>query len=85
MTIAKSTKKVKRFVKCAVKHMPPRDEDSVFDNVDVLIELAQKSFTEAAKKAVAENDALGIPTHGSVGGTLIVRTPFQKKEPNKQL
>src|SRR6202161_3430522 len=40
-------------------------DDSVFDDADALIALAQKSFTRAAKEEVAKNDSLGIPTHGS--------------------
>ncbi|MBF0463885.1 MAG: hypothetical protein HQK88_01810 [Nitrospirae bacterium] len=84
MTIAKSTNKVKRFVKFAEKRTPSRDDDSVFDNADALIELAQKSFTEAAKKAAAKHDALGIPTHYSVGGKLEVYTPPCNKTTRSQ-
>jgi hypothetical protein len=52
----------------AVKNNAYADSnDRIFDDADALIELAQKSFAKAAKKAVAENDWLGIPTHGSVG------------------
>ena len=51
------------------------DDDSVFDDADALIALAQKSFTAAAKAAVAENDRLGIPTPGSVHGKLVMRQP----------
>ncbi|QWR76817.1 hypothetical protein [Candidatus Magnetomonas plexicatena] len=79
MTISKSTNKVKRFVKCAVKHMPLCDDDSIFDNADALIELAQKSFSEAARKAAAKHDALGIPTHYAIGGKLEVYTPPRDK------
>lgn len=57
------------------------DDDSVFDDADALIALAQTSFDEAAKEAVAENDALGIPTHGAVGGDLVVRLPPKAKPP----
>lgn len=56
----------------------PRDtgsDDSVFDDAEALIALAQRSFTTAARAAVAENDRLGIPTHGSIGGKLVARQP----------
>ncbi|MCG6553280.1 MAG: hypothetical protein L7F77_13225 [Candidatus Magnetominusculus sp. LBB02] len=51
------------------------DDNSIFDDAEALIALAQESFKSAAQKAVAENDALGIPTHGSVNGKLVVRMP----------
>ncbi|MBF0516450.1 MAG: hypothetical protein HQK97_04925 [Nitrospirae bacterium] len=55
------------------------DEYCIFDDPEELIALAQESFKRAAKKAVAENDALGIPTHYSVGGKLFVHMPPAKK------
>jgi hypothetical protein len=54
-------------------------DNSIFDDDEALTALMQESFTRAAKKAVAENDALGIPTHYSVGGELKVHTPPPKK------
>jgi hypothetical protein len=33
------------------------------------------AFQKAAKKAVAENDRLGIVTHGSVDGKIVERQP----------
>jgi hypothetical protein len=51
------------------------DDDSVFDDADALIALAQRSFEQAAKAEVARNDGLGIPTHGAVGRKLVVRQP----------
>lgn len=57
------------------------DDDSVFDDADALIALAQRSFTKAAKRAVAENDALGIPSPGSVGGKIVFRIPPTKATP----
>ena len=54
---------------------PPADPDAIFDDFDKLVEIAQKSFSEAAQAAVAENDRLGIPTHGSENGKLVVRQP----------
>lgn len=55
------------------------NDDSIFDDAEALIALAQASFKRAAKKAVAENDALGIPTHGAINGKLVVHMPPQKK------
>ncbi|MBF0565499.1 MAG: hypothetical protein HQK89_09675 [Nitrospirae bacterium] len=66
-------------VELAVKHTPASDDDSIFDDAEALIELAQKSFTKAAKKAIAENDALGIPSPGSVDGKIVFRMPPPKK------
>jgi hypothetical protein len=54
-------------------------DDSVFDDADALIALAQKSFKRAAKEEVAKNDSLGIPTHGSADGKLVVRQPTKAK------
>jgi hypothetical protein len=51
------------------------NDDHMFDDAEALIALAQRSFTRAAKAEVAENDRLGIPTHGSVNGKLVVRHP----------
>ena len=54
------------------------NDDSVFDDADALILLAQRSFTKAAKRAVAENDALGIPSPGSIDGKIVFRVPPSK-------
>jgi hypothetical protein len=43
----------------------------------LLIAQAQQAFAKAARAAVAENDRLGIPTHGAVGGKLVVRRPHR--------
>jgi hypothetical protein len=50
-----------------------QDFDAVFDDVDALIACAQASFTRAARTEVENNDRLGIPTHGSINGTLVTR------------
>jgi hypothetical protein len=54
-----------------------QDPDSVFDDAEALFALADVSFAEAARAEVAKNDCLGIPTHGSVGGKLVVRHPLK--------
>ena len=54
---------------------PPADHGKVVDDPDAVIALAQRAFHKAARAAVAENDRLGIPTHGAVGGTLATRHP----------
>jgi len=51
------------------------------DDPDGLIALAQRSFDKAAKAAVAENDGLGIPTHGAISGTLVVRQLPRVRKP----
>jgi hypothetical protein len=62
-----------------VKTVAPTDYsvpgDSVFDDADALIAQAQRSFDRAAKAQVAENDRLGIATHGAVDGKLVERRP----------
>ncbi len=41
----------------------------------LLIEAAQRAFSRAAKAAVAENDRLGITTHGGKDGKVTERHP----------
>jgi hypothetical protein len=55
------------------------NDDALFDDADALIGLAQRSFARAAKAEVAENDRLGIPTHGAVKGKLVVRRPVKAR------
>jgi hypothetical protein len=50
-------------------------DDGLFDDADALVALAQRSFARAAKAEVAENDRLGIPTHGAINGKIAVRRP----------
>jgi hypothetical protein len=52
-----------------------QDDDSIFDDADALIALAQKSFAKATKKAIAENDVLGIPSPYSRNGKIYFRQP----------
>ena len=42
---------------------------------------ADRAFKKAAKSAVAENDALGIATHGATRGKLVVRAPAKRRKP----
>lgn len=49
------------------------NDDSVFVDADAPLALVQSSFARAAKEEVARNDGLGIPTHGSDKGKLVVR------------
>ena len=58
-------------------HSEAQDPDSVFDDSDALLALAVTSFSKAAQAEVAKNDRLGIPTHGAVGGRLVIRRPFR--------
>ena len=61
------------------KPKDPPNDDVLFDDPDALIALAQRSFARAAKAEVAENDRLGIPTHGTVDGKLVVRRPIKAR------
>lgn len=47
--------------------------DEVFDDFDALVKTAQASFGKAVRKAVAENDAHGIDSPGTVRGKLTAR------------
>jgi hypothetical protein len=49
------------------------NDDTLFDDPDALIALAQRAFSRAAKAEVAENERLGIATHGAVNGKIVVR------------
>lgn len=60
-----------------VKPVSPPD-DGVFADAEALIALANRSFDRAAKAQVAENDRLGIATHGAVDGKLVERRPAAK-------
>jgi len=52
---------------------------SIFDDAEALIRSATAAFKKAAKSAVAENDRLGIVTHGSVDGNIVERKPEAAK------
>jgi hypothetical protein len=54
-------------MKLAQEMTPPSNGYEIFNDFEALTTLVQKSFMEAAKAAVAENNRLGIPTHGSFG------------------
>jgi len=45
------------------------------DEGRILIEAAKRAFSRAARNAVAENDRLGIATHGGKDGKVIQRRP----------
>jgi len=49
--------------------------DRSLDEGRALIEAAKTAFLRAAKEAVAENDRLGIVTHGGRDGKLTERRP----------
>jgi len=50
-------------------------DDTVFDDASLVRRAAETAFKKAAKAAVAENDRLGILTHGAVDGKLVERLP----------
>jgi|GEM_PF-2558388 len=62
-------------------YSPAIQNSDIFDDFEAMTVLVQKSFANAAKKAVAENDALGIPTPYSKNGKIFYREPH--KAPNK--
>ncbi|MBF0562018.1 MAG: hypothetical protein HQL37_08350 [Alphaproteobacteria bacterium] len=57
------------------KGTAPANDNDIFENFDALTELVQRSFTSAAKKVVAENDRLGIPTPYGRDGNIYFRQP----------
>jgi hypothetical protein len=60
-------------MKLAQEMTSPSNGYEIFNDFEALTTLVQKSLRKAAKATVAENDRLGIPTHGSFGGKLVVR------------
>jgi len=62
-----------------IRRQTRQTDKSIFDDGDALIALATASFKKAAKAAVAENDRLGITTHGSVDGKIVERKPQAAK------
>ena len=56
-------------------------DDGGFDDVDALAALAQSSFHAAKRKAIAENDRLGVASYGAVDGKITVRQPPLVKTP----
>lgn len=71
--------------KHASKHSParaaekrPSKDATKSAGVSAISLQADNAFKKAAKAAVAENDALGIATHGAKRGKLVVRTPIKR-------
>jgi hypothetical protein len=62
-----------------IRRQTRQTDKSIFDDGDALIALATASFKKAAKAALAENDRLGITTHGSVDGKIVERKPQAAK------
>jgi hypothetical protein len=58
-----------------IRRQSSQADKSIFDDGEALVALATASFKKAAKAAVAENDRLGIATHGSVDGKIVERKP----------
>jgi hypothetical protein len=58
-----------------IRRQTSQADKSIFDDGEALVALATASFKKAAKAAVAENDRLGITTHGSVDGKIVERKP----------
>ena len=64
-------------MKHAQKIVPTSNSCEIFDDFEALTVLVQKSFAKAVKKAVAENDKLGIPTPYSKNGKIFYRQPYK--------
>ena len=58
-------------------YSPVSNSSEIFDDFEAMTVLVQKSFANAAQKAVAENDALGIPTPYSKNGKIFYREPHK--------
>lgn len=57
----------------------PRSKPALpsFDDGEAMLQLVTNSFVQAAREAVAENDRLGIVTHGTdASGKLVERNPI---------
>ncbi len=64
-------------MKHAPKIEPTTNSCEIFDDFDEMTVLIQKSFAKAVKKAIAENDKLGIPTPYSKNGKIFYREPHK--------
>jgi len=62
-------------MKANVRTAPAPAEKTVFDDGKALTEIMVEAFAQAAREAVAENDRLGIATHGGAGGVVVEREP----------
>lgn len=60
------------------KISPPTDPLAIFDDPEALTALVVKSMNDAARKAIEENDALGIPSPYSKDGKIFYRQPQSK-------
>ena len=58
-------------------YSPVSNSSEIFDDFDAMTVLVQKSFANAAQKAVAENDPLSIPTPYSKNGKIFYREPHK--------
>ena len=67
----------KDIMKRAQKIEPTNNSGEIFDDFVALTLIVQKSFAKAVKKAVAENDKLGIPTPYSKNGNIFYRQPHK--------
>ena len=65
------------ITKSADSKRPAKDAPSS-DSFAVISLQVDRAFKDAAKAAVAENDALGIATHGAKRGKLVVRAPVKR-------
>ena len=59
---------------------PAGTGDPALDDPEALLALAVRSFARAKRAAIAENDRLGVPSHGARDGVITTRHP---PEPNQ--
>ena len=64
-------------MKHAQKITDTSDGCEIFDDFEALTALVQKSFNQAVKKAITENDDLGIPSPYSKDGKVFLRQPLK--------
>lgn len=50
-------------------------DDPFLDEPEAVAALAVRSFADAKRAAIAENDRLGIPSYGATDGKIVVRKP----------
>ncbi len=54
------------------------DRADIFDDPEAVLELAKRSFAKARRRAVEENDRLGITSVGSEDGKIVRKPPAVK-------
>jgi hypothetical protein len=53
----------------------PASKGRMFEDPELLTEIAIRAFARATDAAIRENDRLGIPSYGGKDGKIVVRHP----------